>query len=36
LGLGGSGGSNGSMIAHSSSGNSGFAMRPLYHNRWFC
>jgi len=36
LGLGGSGGSSGSMIAHSSSGNSGFAMRLLYHKCWFC
>jgi hypothetical protein len=36
LGLGGSGGSNGSMIAHSSSGSNGFAMRPLYHKCGFC
>ena len=36
LGLGGSGGSNGSMIAHSSSGNSGFPMRLLYHKSGFC
>jgi len=36
LGLGDSCGSNGSMIAHSSSGNNGFAMRLLYHMAWFC
>jgi hypothetical protein len=36
LGLGGSAGSNGSMIAHSSSGNNAFAMRLLYHNGRFC
>jgi hypothetical protein len=36
FGLGGSGGSNGSMIAHSSSGNSSFAMRLLYHESGFC
>ena len=36
LGLGGSGGSNGSMIAHSSSGNNGLAMRLLYHKGGFC
>jgi hypothetical protein len=35
LGLGGSGGSNGSMIAHSSSGSNGFAMRLLYHRSGF-
>jgi hypothetical protein len=36
LGLGGSGGSSGSMIAHSASGSSGFAMRLFYHKCRFC
>jgi hypothetical protein len=35
FGLGGSGGSSGSMIAHSPSGSNGFAMRLLYHTSGF-